>query len=84
MKLETRFDIGQEVWALNWQPYTDPRKTWGVSAPGVVEDIEVTVRCGVVVILYQIGLGLRRNENRLFPTRAEAEAECLKRNGGGK
>ena len=90
MKIETQFDIGQEVWVVGTEfsrktcshcGYSMSTPRWvvceGVGKPETIRI--VAYRVGNTNIRYQQDTAVWREENA-FLTRAEAQAECDNRN----
>ena len=91
MKIETRFDVGQEVAYLDREPHRCAK--CGQTMPGIsyiVREGKIWgITCGVEAghaddtIWYQMLRHLIRHlvpESNVFGTRAEAEAEAARRN----
>ena len=74
---QQRFEVGQSVWAV-YLPY-DARE-WRVGE-GLVDDIDAGRKRYHLKLDRFIGYWLR--EDRVFPTRAEAEAKLREEGGGG-
>lgn len=79
MKIETKYNVGDEVWVVKkydtlkgWQTRTFP-----------VKGIMIEIDCESIGIEYFTGSPWFESypEERLFPTQAEAEKECKRRNG---
>jgi hypothetical protein len=82
MNISTKYDIGQEVWCVT----QDNSQKWVLVEDGnrkccfEIDSIEVYGKSGEY-IEYQIGIdGWGQVENDCFPTEAEAQAECDRRN----
>lgn len=64
MKIETKYDIGQEVWATNF----------GNLIRGLVVEINISVSRNGVMLLYMVIFGGRPiavTESSIFPTKEE-------------
>jgi hypothetical protein len=72
MKIETKFDVGQEVWLVGWE-------LLGISSYRVRRIITSTDKCGGQSICYYNTMGETADESDLFPTRAAALAEIERR-----
>jgi hypothetical protein len=78
MTIETKYDIGQEVHIA--QLVYNGKKVSSVVVPGKVAEIIYT-ELGVTYVMEH---GVMFVESNCFPTLADAQAECDRRNAEGK
>jgi len=76
MKIETRFNVRDRVWAIDWQ-----YGKWFVDDMFTIVEIHFYEVDGKIECYYVEYCESRHNETNCFATEEEAQKECDRRNG---
>lgn len=83
MIIETKYDVGQKVFAIYFVPETNPKYRYGVDV-GWVTRANVCITQNNAAFEYELKVStgpMTRDESWIFPTQEAAQAECDRRNG---